>query len=180
MNFEITTLDKIVNLEIINQIKDIFFLTSPRKTFKDEIEKEQFFDRWVSYYINFRQDTFFVALALNEEPKVLAYLTIEPDSLGTLDFFSDHPHYLIFKDLYQQFPAHLHINTHPLAQGLGIGSMLLTQAEKVLKSKSICGIHLITSPVAKNTHFYRRNGYLFEDQRSLNNVDYLFMGKTLC
>lgn len=181
MNFELTTLDHCNSVDIKNQIRDIFFLTSPRKTFETEESKEKFFEKWLSYYLDFRPDYFYLALSKGEEQiRVLAYLSVEPDSLKSKNFFADHAHYLLFEDYYEEFSAHLHINAHPLMQGLGLGSMLLTFAEKDLKIKNICGIHLITSPIARNVSFYRKNGYLKEVVRTLNDVEYLFMGKKLC
>jgi len=165
--------------KVKEQIKEIFFLTTSRKNFETPEDKEFFFQKWTSHYFEHRPGFIYVALDGEIEPKVLGYLTIEPDTLGAKNFFLDHSHYLLFEDFYKDFPSHLHINCHPETQGMGIGSALIDKASNDLKDLGLKGLHLITSPTARNVAFYRKNGFLVERTRTFNDVNYLFMGKPL-
>lgn len=163
---------------VINQIKEIFFLTSPRKIFSDLDEKENFYDRWTKYYYENRQAFIYVAFEAEEtNPSVLGYMMVEPDSVKAMNSFKDHAHYLLFSDLYASYPAHLHINCHPNAQGRGVGSKLILDAENDLKRMLVKGFHLITSPTSKNVNFYLKNGFDYTVERKLGEIPYLFMGK---
>ncbi|MFZ4713402.1 MAG: GNAT family N-acetyltransferase [Bacteriovoracaceae bacterium] len=161
------------------KIKEIFFLTSSRKLFDSEELKEAFFKKWTSYYFEKRPGFIYVAIENTPELNVLGYLTIEPDSLLAKDYFKDHAHYLLFEDFYADFTAHLHINCHPDTQGKGVGSALIKRASDDLKHIGFQGLHLITSPTARNVDFYRKNGFTTERTRTLNDINYLFMGKKL-
>lgn len=165
---------------VFDQIREIFFLTSPRKTFASEVEREEFFKKWTEYYFCYRAEFIYVAVQGPElDPKVLGYLMVEPDSLLALKAFGTHAHYLLFQDLYQEFPAHLHINCHPDSQGLGLGSLLIERGVEDLRQLNIHGLHLITAPTARNVGFYRKNHFTHEEIRTVNNIDYLFMGRNL-
>lgn len=165
---------------VFDQIRDIFFLTSPRKSFASEAEREEFFKKWTDYYFCHRPEFIYVAFTGTEfEPKVLGYLMVEPDSLLAMKAFATHAHYVLFEDLYLKYPAHLHINCHPDSQGLGVGSLLIEKGVEDLRHLNIPGFHLITAPTARNVNFYRKN--LFNDEviRTVNNSEYLFMGRNL-
>lgn len=165
---------------VFDQIRDIFFLTSPRKAFASEAEREEFFKKWTEYYFCHRAEFIYVAVEGTElSPKVLGYLMIEPDSTLALKAFGNQPHYVLFQDLYQAYPAHLHINCHPDSQGMGLGGLLINKGVEDLCQLNIEGLHLITAPTARNVSFYRKNLFNHEVLRSVNNIDYLFMGRKL-
>lgn len=64
------------------------------------------------------------------------------------------------KDLYEKYPAHLHINILPEYQHLGIGSKLIDIFESHVKNNKINGVHLRTSNKnIKAVPFYERKGY---------------------
>ncbi|MGD8192364.1 GNAT family N-acetyltransferase [Brevibacillus ginsengisoli] len=70
-------------------------------------------------------------------------------------------------NLYEQYPAHLHINVLPEYQSFGIGSLLISQFEKHLQGQRVPGVHLRTSNNnQKAIPFYHKKGYslLYEEK----------------
>lgn len=62
--------------------------------------------------------------------------------------------------LYEEYPAHLHINLLPEYQGTGTGSRLLKAFEAEMRHKQVPGIHLRTSSMnRKALGFYDKLGY---------------------
>ncbi len=62
--------------------------------------------------------------------------------------------------LYDEYPAHLHINVLPEYQRLGIGERLIRLFEQRMASRGVRGIHLITSNRnRKALPFYLKNGF---------------------
>lgn len=84
------------------------------------------------------------------------------------------------KDLYEKYPAHLHINILPEYQHSGIGNMLIDTFETHVKSHNVKGIHLRTSSYnEKAVPFYKKKGYkviheneskLWKDVYGLRNI----------
>lgn len=158
-----------------SQIEEIFFL-STSKTFESTEERTRFFNNWTAYY--FSQYPHLIFIALDKNSNVLAYITICPDSkaaLGVLPIKS----YSLFADLFQEYPAHLHINAHPKARGMGLGSRLIEHACNHLKQKNIKGLHLVTSPDSKNVSFYKRNKFHYEKESKWGESTLLFLGKKI-
>jgi ribosomal protein S18 acetylase RimI-like enzyme len=59
-----------------------------------------------------------------------------------------------------EYPAHLHIDLLPEAQGAGWGRTLITELFDALRAKGVAGVHLVAS--GRNTGavaFYRRLGF---------------------
>jgi GNAT superfamily N-acetyltransferase len=94
-------------------------------------------------------------------------------------FFNAQPYLVLFKDLFSQFPAHLHINFSSHYQGKGLGSKLLSAFEENLSSKKISGLHIMTASSARNVQFYRKMGFHLEVERPWGRGHILFMGKEL-
>lgn len=64
------------------------------------------------------------------------------------------------KNLYKEYPSHLHINILPEYQHKGIGTMLMDKFETHVRENNIVGIHLRTSNKnIKALPFYKRKGY---------------------
>lgn len=64
------------------------------------------------------------------------------------------------ENLYEEYPAHLHINVLPEYQHLGIGSKLLSKFEEHLRTYKVPGVHLATSNRnVKAIPFYHKKGY---------------------
>jgi ribosomal protein S18 acetylase RimI-like enzyme len=62
--------------------------------------------------------------------------------------------------LYNEYPAHLHINILPGYQHMGIGKNLLDMFMANMTSKGVSGVHLGTSNYNfKALPFYRKNGF---------------------
>jgi ribosomal protein S18 acetylase RimI-like enzyme len=65
----------------------------------------------------------------------------------------------VFKDLYAEYPAHLHINIHPEHQRQGIGYQLIQAYEANLVKKHIPGCHLLVGADNQaGISFYRKLG----------------------
>lgn len=162
-------------IDIINQqLSEIFFESSGKKDFKDEKEKEDFYFKYMGYYL--AQYPEFLHVAKDES--VIGYCLGAP-STDKSEFFILQPHLKIFKDLFLKYPAHFHINCHARARGQGVGAGLLAEFELQLQNLEIAGVHLITTPAARNRSFYTRLGYTFEVIRPYEGRELLFMGKKL-
>ena len=156
------------------QIKDIFFDATSRKEFISEEAKGIFFKRWCGDYQTFYSEEFFVVTVDN---KVLGYLSGCSDSLAGKNVLNV-PGYNVFEDLFLNFPAHLHINFHSDARGKGLGSILVNHYIAYLHGR-VKGLHLITSPDAKNMSFYERLGFTNVHVRDFKGSPLQFMGRIL-
>lgn len=159
----------------LDELYDIFFDSSSKKIFNSEIEKKQFSYKYLDYYYVNHADNFFVMV---ENEKVLGYICGALDSRRCHELYQLLPHFKIFDDLYDQFPIHLHMNTHSSARGKGIGTALLEHFSGHVKI-NFNKLHIITSPSAKNVEFYLKNGFIEIEVRSFINNELLLMGKTL-
>lgn len=161
-----------------HRIREIFFLSAnPANVSDDPIKNEAFFTKWTSYYFENRPD--FISLA-TEDDEVLAYLMCEPDSEKARTYFKNIlKSYDLFADLFQEFPAHLHMNAHPKARGKGVGTALVDNLKTRLKKMQVPGVHLVTSPAERNVSFYRKNGFTHEILRDFRGHPVLFMGQRL-
>ena len=159
------------------KLREIFFATSSRREFADIGEKDRFFSAWTAYYFNFAPQWIFFAF---ENGEWLGYLTGCADSAAAGAEISPLiSSYTVFADLFDRFPAHLHINVAPGMQKRGVGSALISHFIGRLREKRVRGVHIVTSPDAANTVFYRRMGFDFEEERSFSQHRLLFMGRSL-
>lgn len=178
MSIQIVTLNELQGeqkKQIIASVNEIFFLSSSKKEFASQEAKAAFLKRWCGDYQEFFAGEFFVAM---EGEKVMGYLSGCSDSLSAEPRLSV-PGYSIFHDQFENFPAHLHINFHPDARGKGLGSVLVLHYMKVLKQNGIKGLHLVTSPDAKNVSFYERLGFNHTVTREFKEMPLYFMGSIL-
>ncbi len=160
-------------------VKNIFFLSSSIKSFTDEIKKEAFFKRWCGDYLENYSQSFFLLFETTEGArKLMGYLSACDNSLESLKVLNV-PGLLVFKDYFELYPAHLHINFHPDARGKGWGSLLVKHYLEILREKSIKGVHLITSLDAPNVSFYHRLGFNKTETRLFNQSELYFMGQAL-
>lgn len=159
----------------LQEIREIFFASSSVKTFSSEEKKENFFKKWCGDYKTYYPDEFFL---LMEDDRVLGYLSGVMNS-SFLIFKIETPGFLVFEDLFEKFPAHFHINLHPDERGRGAGSILVEYYFDFLRSKKIKGVHIVTSPDAKNIYFYKKLLFSFVDTREYNQRELLFMGRSL-
>jgi ribosomal protein S18 acetylase RimI-like enzyme len=166
-----------IRAHALAEIKEIFFLTSSKKVFASNNAREEFFTNYTSYYIEQIPELTYLALS-DEGHEVLGYLTGCLDTMKSMDFVK-HGSMRLFAEFYGRFPAHFHINLHPSAQGQGIGSKLTDQFIADAEVAHATGVHIITSPHAANVNFYKKNGFDFLEERKLNEVPVLFMGRVL-
>ncbi len=172
---EIKTLSELNSSQkesILLQIENIFFESSSLKSFSSPERKAAFYKRWCGDYQSLYPGEFFIAL---EGEKVLGYLSGCSDSNQAAKMI-EVPGFLVFQDLFNRFPAHLHINFHPDARGKGLGSILVEHYKKFLCDNNIVGLHLVTSPGAQNVSFYERLHFLFSETREFNSMPLYFMG----
>ncbi|MBY0414004.1 MAG: GNAT family N-acetyltransferase [Bdellovibrionales bacterium] len=160
---------------VLKASEEIFFLSSSVKEFASPEKKEAFYKRWCRDYQEVYPEEFFVVL---EGKKVLGYLSGCSKTIEGLSVLSV-PGVLTFEDLYEKFPAHLHINFHPDARGKGLGSQLIRHYIAYLKKRKVRGLHLITSPGAQNVSFYERLGFNEIVVREFKNSPLQFMGLML-
>lgn len=162
------------------QVRAIFFSTTTRQHFSDDLERNSFFENWTSYYFDKYPEHFYFAYLKNKPNEILGYLSGCTDSFEALSFFNDRiSSYKIFSEFFLKYPAHLHINCDPKSQGLGIGAKLVEVFLQDLKLKNIKGIHIVTSGESRNISFYKRLGFDFEIEKDFNGSRLRFMGKSL-
>lgn len=160
----------------LQSIRRIFFESSVKKDFRDEAERERFFQKWTEYYLS--EYPKYVYTACDQGGEVLGYLMGCPDSRQALSHFANQiSSYSLFADLFDRFPAHLHINLTDAARGRGLGGQLIEAFIRDIKGSA--GVHIVTSQGARNAGFYKKNGFTYEDVRELKGAHYLFMGRRL-
>lgn len=156
------------------EMREIFFESSTKKDFKDENERELFFEKYLGFYLKNFPDLAFVAF----DKKVLGYvvgaLHSDDPELSKLQ-----PHLLTFIDQFSKYPSHLHINCHHEARGQGIGRKLVATLEGELKKRHVPGLHIMTSPDALNKSFYSSLGFHDQILQDFRGVSILLMGKAL-
>ena len=159
-------------------MKEIFFLSvSPSISLTNEEKSEEFWQRWTSYYIeNCAHELFFAY----DGAKTLGYLSGCNNSQAALWSLGERiKSYELFEDLFAKYPAHFHINVHPSARGCGVGEYLVTGYIESLKKIGVPGVHIVTAPGERNVDFYLRNRFHAVEERTFNNKQLLFMGRSL-
>lgn len=160
--------------KFLPEIREIFFESSTKKTFKDEAEKEAFFYKYLGFYLEHFPELCLVAV----DKKVLGYVVCSPES-NLSDLVKLQPHLKNFERYFNKFPAHLHINCHADSRGQGIGSKLIVETEKKLGAMNIKGLHIMTGNDAANQGFYKKLGFNFQVVEDFQGSHILFMGKEL-
>lgn len=164
-----------IDSSLLPQVAEIFFESSARKTFKDQEDRDRFFEKYVGVYLRRWPSLCWAAV---EDGKVLGYIVGSPTS-NDGELASLQPHLHLFQEHFQNFPAHLHINCHREARGKGIGTELMQKWEDSLFLLNIKGLHIMTGADSVNQSFYRRRGHNFEVCKDFMGTSILFMGKTL-
>jgi GNAT superfamily N-acetyltransferase len=167
-----------MNSNQMSAIKAIFFASSSRKDFPTAEEREAFFLKWTAFYTE--QCPHKILTALDGDNDVLGYLMGCEDSARASLYYSEkNPSYLLFEDQFASFPAHFHVNCHPDARGMGVGSLLVSHFVQSLRLDNVAGLHVVTSPNASNRLFYAKNGFDVQLMRERNGHSFLFMGRKL-
>ena len=161
--------------EILDQVKEIFFESSTRKEFKDQVERDAFFEKYVGFYLRHYPELAWIGVLGD---KVLGYIVAAPASTDP-ELDKIQPHLKAFEALFKAYPAHLHINCHHDSRGTGLGSQLVRVLVAELKVMKIPGLHIMTGPDSQNRSFYKKLGFDFESELPFRGTPILFMGKRL-
>ena len=149
-------------------LKRIFFASSLRRRFADDAARTAFFAAWTGWYLQAAPHD--VLLWRDSDSSDWAgYLTGCRDSAGAAPLFETIPLYHRFADLFDRFPAHLHVNVDEASRGRGVGAALV----EAFAADCRTGVHIVTGSQARNRAFYRRCGFAVEVERD----GLLFMGK---
>ncbi len=154
------------------ELREIYFDSSSRKDFKDSQDKEAFFQKYMGHYLSRFPDYVWVA----RSDRILGYMIASPVTKDP-DLYRLQPHLETFEKYFEDYPAHLHVNFHGDARGMGLGSKLFSELEKELQRMNIRGIHIMTGPDSRNKSFYHRLGFTFEVTLEFLGSPILLMGK---
>lgn len=152
-------------------LQDIFWETTTRTQFTSINERVAFQEKYLESYL------YQLAFVAQIEDQVVGYIVSAPQTHPQGLYWSEH--LSLFDDLYERYPAHLHINCTEKARGHGVGSLLVTKLESELKSRGARGLHLITLAGARNVSFYQKLGFSHKVERLWGGKPLLFLGKTL-
>lgn len=164
--------------ETWREIEEIFFLSTTAPDFADPEHKQDFFRRWTGYYREQEPERIF--LALDRQGHVQGYLTGCAESRAANRLYEDIAYYGLFEDLFNSYPAHLHVNCHPARRGRGVGRRLVEAFIADLKREAVQGVHLVTAPGARNVRFYKRCGFNISIARPWKTRKLLFLAQSLC
>ena len=170
----------------------VFWETAKRSEFDGEEQRRAYCRMYFDYYWEHAPGLFLLALARESaadveldtdgKPRVLGYICSVADTRDHPELYELAPHIPLFDDLYDRYPAHLHINLIAASRGHGLGGKMIAALEARLRgdvpivqegsaarSASIPapGLHLVTGAGARNTSFYRKNGFVDEYPRRL-------------
>lgn len=143
---------------IYSQVESIFFETSSKKEFKDAKECLDFKWKYLGFYLAHYPEYAWIAI---KGDQVLGYVLGMPWSKDP-SLYAIQPHLKAFEQFFETYPAHLHINCHPAAQGQGIGRKLVVNLLEQLRSQAVAGLHIMTGPASDNRLFYQKLGFDFE------------------
>ncbi len=166
-----------VALRLWRAVEEIFFLSTARRNFATEQEKQDFLARWTGYYRESEPEGVFLAMAA--DGRVAGYLTGCADSKSASRLYRDIPSYSLFEDCFEAFPAHFHINCHPDFRNQGIGTRLVEAYLAQCTRAGLPGVHVVTVPQARNVAFYHRCGMNFSVARGWHGQQLLFLGAQL-
>lgn len=179
---------------LLSGAEAVFWETANTSQFESPAERSAFQWRYFGYYALHAPEFFFVAVAEGAEPTseptfdstsepiVLGYICGVADTRSHAELYRVAAHVPIFDDLYGSYPAHLHINLTAASRGLGLGGRLVETLSSAVAAAGAGGIHLVTSPGARNVSFYRRQGFVDAVERTLptggeQDVPLLFLGR---
>ncbi len=160
--------------EDLKELREIYFETSARKEFRDEADKEAFFQKYLGIYLSRFPQYLWVA----RKERILGYMVASPVTKDSI-LYGLQPHLETFESFFENYPAHLHVNFHQDARGLGLGGKLFSELEKEFQGMGIRGIHIMTGPDSRNKSFYQRLGFNFEVTLDFKGTPILMMGKSL-
>lgn len=150
----------------------VFWETAPDARDLQGRDRRRFLRKYFTYYLEVEPELFLVAfdeacggegVPVRDEPvthpAVLGYICAVADTRCHPELYALADHLAIFDDLYDLFPAHLHINLTAASRGRGVGSRLIGELEQRLRQAGTPGLHLVTTVGKRNVRFYERNGF---------------------
>lgn len=163
---------KLIEKSDFEMVRNIFWETSAKDSFKSQEEKEHFEYIYLGYYLKEFIDCFFV---YKEDEVVLGYICCEPFISSGSNVYKHLPYHENFRENFKEYPSELHINLSTKSQGKGIGSKLIDYLCAQLIEKKSSGVTAFTLFHAENVKFYKKNG--FEEAAHSNGI--LMLGKKL-
>lgn len=139
-----------------DQVATIFFDTSNTQAFPSASAREQFAERWLNRYLMLFPTHAFIALS---DDAAVGYLVSSLEDPASEPIFADLPFLEPFAPVTKHFPAHLHINVAETHRNSGIGRLLVETFIAHAKSQGCPGVHVVTSPDARNVSFYKANKF---------------------
>ena len=158
-------------------VEEIFFLSAARRDFATAADRRDFLTRWTGYYRECEPEGIFLAMAAHG--RVSGYLMGCADSRGALRLYRDIPHYSLFEDCFEAYPAHFHVNCHPGFRNRGIGARLVEAYMTHCARAGLPGVHVVTATGARNVSFYRRCGLDVAVARSWQGRELLLLATRL-
>ncbi|MFP5457416.1 MAG: GNAT family N-acetyltransferase [Bacteriovoracia bacterium] len=152
-------------------VKAIFWETSSRRDFPSTDERLNFEQKYLtSYFVK-------TALVAIKDEQVVGYIICDLKTSRAEAYWSEH--LALFEDLYERYPAHLHINCTESVRGMGVGALLVEELLRHLRQLHCPGVHLITLGGARNVSFYLRHGFSHRVERLWKGKPLLLLGQTL-
>ncbi|PWC36344.1 GNAT family N-acetyltransferase [Azospirillum sp. TSO35-2] len=156
-------------------LEEIFFASTTRTEFASDAERAAFLDTWTGWFVTQAPDDVWMALAGDDDRRIVGYLTGCKDSAGAVDLARRIPKYDVFADHFAAYPAHFHINVRPGWRDHGLGRRLIDRFVEDCAADRLPGVHLVTAVFARNVDFYQRAGFTNACQRG----PLLFLGRCL-
>ncbi len=166
-----------VDPSLWHMAEEIFFLSAAIRDFDGAEQERAFLERWTGYYRECEPQRIF--LAVSPDGFVAGYLTGCLDSRTAERLYHDIPYYPLFADQFGDFPAHLHVNVHPLWRGRKIGSSLVNAFVEHCEAARVAGVHVVTAVGLRNVGFYQALGFASAVQRPWQDKHLQFLGKSL-
>lgn len=152
-------------------VRAIFWETSSRREFPTTEERSRFEQKYLTSYLDK------TALVAIKGEQIVGYIICDLRTSRAEPYWSEH--LAIFEELYERYPAHLHINCTESVRGMGVGGLLVEELLRHLRQLKCPGVHLITLGGARNVSFYLRHGFLHRVERLWNGKPLLLLGQTL-
>ncbi len=155
-------------------IEEIFFLCASQQSFSDEKMRREFLRRWTDYYRH--QEIGQILLYRQADRQIVGYLTGCLDSSSAEPLYRDIGSYQFFDTYFDRFPAHFHVNCHPMHSSRGVRPALVHAFLKACRAASLSGAHVVAAAGARNVAFYQRLGFEPIEERDFEGTRRLLLG----
>ena len=169
--------DQADRANLTGAIDTFFFEASGSKAFADAQVRAAFRERWLGLYLAAWPE--FVFLARDRAGTLAGYLIGSLVNPAADARFDDIGYFKTFAAACAVYPAHLHINLAPTWRGQGIGADLITAFAGDARRAGAPGLHIVTGKGARNSGFYRRQGFSVIAETAWNGNTVIFMGRRL-